>query len=93
MKKKICEEYTNPVRSRFVAEYNKMSEEQQRLFDAYDDLPEEKKRLKPIKRKRKGLRRTDGRSLFFRLYEGTVPGGSGRTAGMSFCLSDGNLRN
>lgn len=53
MKKHISEEYQNPVRARFVAQYNAMTEEQQRQFDAIDSLAKEQKYLKPIKRVRK----------------------------------------
>ena len=52
MKKIINEKYVNPLRSRFVLEYNAMTEEQQHQFDLIETLPKEKKYLKYIKRKR-----------------------------------------
>ncbi|MDE5596721.1 MAG: immunity 26/phosphotriesterase HocA family protein [Lachnospiraceae bacterium] len=50
---KIVEEYKNPCRSRYVAKYNALNEEQQKAWDAIDSLPKEKIYLKYIKRKRK----------------------------------------
>lgn len=49
---KIVEEYSNPCRSRFVARYNSLSEEQQQAWNAIDALPKEQKYLQPIKRVR-----------------------------------------
>ena len=50
---KIVEEYKNPCRSRYVAQYNALNEEQRKAWDAISSLPKEKLYLKPIKRKRK----------------------------------------